>query len=603
MLIMLASATVFSCVNPDYDLSKGIDTDMTLLKNTSIPLGNVASIPVSDLFGGEDSSVISVDDNGDLSLSFGGGESTTTFNMPLLSMGGEGGLSGGRTTVYFQTGIDDNRVPDNSDQEIHFSDFDQADQNDDDLLETFMEIEIDKELPKEVRDIKVVNMDDAVLKYHFNVSEGSILHLKEGFRIEFPHYMVLEEIDRNDDYTLIDGYVVVFNRDVKLSYDSPLTLMFGFKSVYGHEYDEYGNIVVNLLDMEPIYDEDGKKRATRIFHTDRLDITGDLYLKYADYADAYLPIPSELHLFMNVEMLDLEMTSAELKLDMELAMEPQTIDIAGGSSELLGEDMVLDLYDPAIMLSVRNSSPMEMNVNADITSDTGSGNRTIHIGDSGDSPTDPIIIPADDEMEYVISARGKGSKKSYIKVPAVADMLQDIPESIEIHNVDIESEDRFVEVSANTSFDVTFAYDFAAPLAFGEDLELSFSYDVELGDGSSMMMNSLSLSFDMVNTIPLDFHITGVALDSEGQEIADADVDLDLEILGGDMENPTVSPLELSIRSESVPVTMLRLNFNATVSPDRAGEILNVDQGLDLTNLVITLPDGIDLSLNTNEEN
>lgn len=603
--MLLAGTTIFSCVNPEYDLSKGVDMDMTLLPNTTIPLGNVASVSVTDLLGGE-SSGLTVNEDGDLSISFGGGESRTSFDMPDVNMGGEDGFKSGSTTIRFKTGIEIPEIPDiSTDKEIHFSEVaGQEDQDHDGQLDTYMEIEIDKELPKEISDVKIVNMDHAMLSYIFEVSDGGLLHLKEGFTMEFPHYMVLEKYDETDGrFTLKDGYIVVFNEDTFITYENPLTLPFRFKSVYGHEYDDQGNPVKDLLSMEPVLDEEGNKKATHLFHTDRLDIAGDLYLKYKDYAAADIPIPSELNVHMAVEMSNLEMTTAEMKLDVDLPVESQEIEMGGSLGGIFeDEDNTLDLYNPSILLSFVNDSPLALNVNADITARVGSREKTVHIGDK---ETDPIYISPDSEEEFCLSEHGneKGNKAEEVIVPGLSKLIQDMPDIVEIHNVEIAQDDSYVKVNADSDFEMVFGYGFATPLAFGEDLSISFSYDMALGADTSTGMTSLVLSMNMENTIPLDLSITGVALDSEGNEIEDADVALEAKIAGGTLDSPAVTPVQVVITESSKPVSKLRLMIEATSSSDLEGEVLNMKQGLNIKDAVITLPDGISLDLTPDKEN
>ena len=50
--VLLSTIGVFAlsaCVNEEYDFSKEIDTDMTILKNVSIPLGSIEKITVAKL--------------------------------------------------------------------------------------------------------------------------------------------------------------------------------------------------------------------------------------------------------------------------------------------------------------------------------------------------------------------------------------------------------------------------------------------------------------------------------------------------------------------------------------------------------------------------
>lgn len=107
---------------------------------------------------------------------------------------------------------------------------------------------------------------------------------------------------------------------------------------------------------------------------------------------------------MFVEMTDLEMTSAELMLDVDFPVEPQEIELGGSLGGIFdNEDNVLDLYNPSIILSVDNNSPMALNINADITSHVGSKEKTVHIGDE---VSDPIYIHPDSNEEFCLSEHG-----------------------------------------------------------------------------------------------------------------------------------------------------------------------------------------------------
>lgn len=65
---------IISCVNDDYDFSKEIDLNANLFQNTSIPVGNIEKISVSDLLKNysENESYLTYDSNGDLGIDFTG---------------------------------------------------------------------------------------------------------------------------------------------------------------------------------------------------------------------------------------------------------------------------------------------------------------------------------------------------------------------------------------------------------------------------------------------------------------------------------------------------------------------------------------------------
>lgn len=151
-------------------------------------------------------------------------------------------------------------------------------------------------------------------------------------------------------------------------------------------------------------------------------------------------------------------------------------------------------------------------------------------------------------------------------------------------------------------------YEFFSPLAFGKDLSMTFGYDVDLGlGGGALGLDSLILSMDMLNSIPLDFNIKGVAVDSLGNEIRGASVDMDLDLAAGTADSPVSSPVEVvvSANGADASISKLRLMLHALAPEDEdyIGESLNISQGIALDSLAIALPKGITLDLTNNDSN
>lgn len=605
LLVAAAAILTLSCVNEDYDLSKGVDMDMTLLQNTTIPIGNVSTISIQTLLGdtGSGTSVFDVDKNGNMSLSFGGDELSSSFTMPEVSIGGEGGMTGKDAEVIFhvkkqyagKTGhevyeiLHSAGLPD----EIHYSDGDSQKE-----LEAFMPIELDKELPEQIISIRTINMD-ADMDFVFTVEDGVIMYLKDGFKMEFPSYMVLERDCESADYEVIDNNVVIFKADTKLTSDSPLVLNLAFKK---------------MDDIEPMIVEKENAEGNRVRYfvgNDDVVVTGDLYIKPSDYG--YNVIPADPMLTMHIELDNLDMTSADVKIDMDMKIEDKRIEIGELPEMFSGDGTVLDLYNPIFRIRLDNNSPLAMDLNAGITSYSGRHTTDIHIGDyciNGDEETASIIIPAEGEEEYFFSRRGKhdSNKGEDIELEHLGDIITEEPDSIVIHDIFVEAEDTFIMVEPMQEYVVHMEYEFFCPLAFGKDLSMTFGYDVDLGlGGGALGLDSLILSMDMLNSIPLDFNIKGVAVDSLGNEIRGASVDMDLDLAAGTADSPVSSPVEVvvSANGADASISKLRLMLHALAPEDEdyIGESLNISQGIALDSLAIALPKGITLDLTNNDSN
>lgn len=603
-LLILTTLGNLSCVNEEYDLSQGIDMDMTLLQNTSIPLGNVAEISINNLLGEiSESSVFRTDKNGNLSLSFGSDVLTKTFKMPEVELGGDGGMNfdenlevifvpkyGGHSLKGLKY-EDISKLPNIPDL-IHFS------TNNGNKVERQFEVELHKALPKQIEDIDYVNLD-AKIKYIFSASSGAIMHINKDFQIEFPSFMHLADCVGTDGVYEVKNGVVTFLKDTKITSDSPFELNLDFvkmdipKGSVIEEKDADGNIN-KLVDIKDAV----------------IKASGDLYIKPADYVEVCIP-NSDLVLSMDIELDNLVMQSAHVKLDMDIQIEDKKIAIGALPEIFNSEGTVVDLYNPIFRIRVDNDSALEMNLNAGITSYSGKHTTDIHIGDyciNGDEGTSKVTIPSEGEEEYFFSRRGKHDSKEGqdIELEHLGDIISETPDSIIIHDIRVEAEDKFITINANEEHLVHMEYEFFSPLAFGKDLKLSFSYDIDLGiSDDTIGLDSLVLSMNMLNSIPLDFKIKGVALDDEGNELKKVSVDMDMSLSAGTLDEPVPSPVDviLSANRSKFAISKLRLLLTANAPKDSelVGNALNASQGLKINDVSITLPQGITLDLTNND--
>ena len=123
VVTVISVATILSlesCVNEEYDISNGIDMDMQLLQNASLPLGDISGVSVKTLFGdnGSGSSNLKEDENGNLSMTFGKDVISKTFKMPEVKVDGDGGFKEKTRQVDFKIksshlGIPGNQLADN----------------------------------------------------------------------------------------------------------------------------------------------------------------------------------------------------------------------------------------------------------------------------------------------------------------------------------------------------------------------------------------------------------------------------------------------------------------------------------------------------------
>ena len=607
-LLLLISISVVSCVNEEYDLSQGVDMDMILLQNAAMPLGNVPQISINTLLGDTDSesSMFNIDKYGNLSLVFGNDTISNSFTMPEVEIGGDGGVKFDDnvevnfTPIYKGVnlgGMTPSELPSNIPNMVHFSDSEGGE------LERQFDLNLDKELPSQIIDIDIVNTD-ATIKYSFNVSDGSILYLKAGFSMEFPEFMVIQKDENCDFYEIYpeEPHKLVFTDDTRITDVEPLILEVGFTRM-----DIPEDAVVAKKD------EETGKTLRYIELSDVVDVIGDLYLKVDDYAGRRIPECPVLA--MDIEIENLKMTSAHVKLDLDIDIDDKKIELSGLPTMFFGEETVIDIYNPMLRFMLQNESPLDLYLNTNISSYSGRHVTDIHIGDcypiygeEHSHATEEVVVPSYSDAEYYFTRRGKHDAKGGedIQLEDLGEIVKELPDSIIIHDIFVETDDSFVNIKANQECTVNMEYEFVCPFAFGKDLSIAFDYDLDLGlSNQAVSLDSLVVSMEMLNTIPLDFNITGVALDTDGNEIDNATVDMNLKLKAGIQDDPVSTPIEVVISTQPSEKSLakLRLKMTATSSKEMEGILLNTAQGLAINNIKVSLPHGLVFDLNDGLEN
>ena len=584
-VLTLAAVSFVSCVNEDYDISEGIDLNVQLLQNTTIPVGNTEAISINTLLGDNVSgtSLFNIAENGDLSLTFANGSFTQTFEVPEVSLEGKGGLSVRSMTALLDISDEYTLLPGNQLAEllagqgvdrIYFSSEGEVG-SDVNGIDEDSPFEIDKELPESVLSIKSINMDAAKLNFVFETTDGAIMHLEKGFIIEFPEYMTLSPVSDQVNYEVLEGHKVVFTTDTELSYASPLVLHMNLPSLTGLE--EMVNEKKN---------EEGKL-ARYVTADEVIKAYGKVYFVPSDYGDGY--IPKNPTIMMDIEMTDLVMSSAELMIDMDLDIADKTFKIGQLPEMFSSSGAVVDVYNPILRFKINNESPLAFDLNAEITSYPANNATYLNMG-----------IPSTDEVVYYFSRQGKhgSAEGTDVALEGLGDIVKNVPEKVSIHDIAVEAERKFVKVFADDKYNVAFEYDFSADMAFGKDLNVAFDYDLDLGfNTASAGLHNLVLSMNMLSSIPLDLKINGVALDENGAELQVGTLDLTLN--SGTLQNPVSTPAEIALNTNGADVNIekLRLKITASSNEKVQGDVLNMNQSLSINDVRLTLPEGITMDL------
>lgn len=590
-----------SCVDEDYDLNK-LDTEAVILKDITMPLGNLSPISVSYFLNvnNDESSFIKADANGDYSLYLEGEDLISrsylvpTFRLSLE----ENRTQSRRITIELPESIAGRDIsviqqqwPDLYDKQISFKDINGVIAS----LTKVLEMKEDYVLPHYIADVKDIDMNSDLV-YEFTpkllnadgtaTSPDGAFYLSKGFTIDFPDWLTLKKNDDIDAYIIENKQdnknVITFVKDYRIDLKQPAAF----------------TLLVTRIDVPEGFLIDGgvdsEGRSYKKLHIDGYEtrnmilIDGDTYVKPSDFTR----VPYKAELDMVLSFRNIVAQSATLSLNVDESLPDMEINLPELPELLTGNGVVMDLYDPAMYMNFRNLSPLELNVYAHLYSYRNSQMlMDMHFGENGEDK--PIAVPRQFDGSIGVSRRGEGEMMAN---PGLGMLFRTIPDMVQIKDIRLIASRDYASIVAGQEVEFSFGYELDAPLAFGPDLAMDLEYELA---GFQLSINDVNvkkavLTLDAVNSIPLSLNVTAVVLDSEGMPVNDMEITIDNEIKAGSVQSPTESSVTLTLTSEAEYLNLdgLRLCFRATCPPECQGIVLNENQTLELKEIKIFLPEG-----------
>lgn len=603
MAFSVLSAT--SCVDERYDLSK-IDTEAVILKDVALPVGNLKPVTISEFFNidGSQAYMISADQNGDLMLAFDSDKCmASSFTVPDFRIS------------FQEEGFEERKLGLRLPDQIAGMSVSQLQQ----LLPEYMKpmsyeditgrkafitkgLTTGEEcvLPYYVNDVKEINLESD-LNYEFTLdikdkngvninSYGGAMYIEKGFTIDFPDYFTAVKNDKIDGYEMItvgdNKNVIQFTKDVKIAANETIV----FDIFVSKAEIPSGFIVDGGVDSE------GRKCKKVVIDAkdpaNMIQIEGDVYVDPSDF----IKIPSVVEMNMKLAFHGLEIKSALASLNIDVTLPDQNMDMPDVPQLLKSEGVVIDLYDPVLTFHVANPSPLDVYLSAELRGyREGQELACMYFGENGTDA--PFTVSKEFEGDISFSRRGENGM---IANPMIAQLIRTIPDEVRISDVRVASSKDYVEIIPGKEMDFSLDYSFKAPLAFGPDLCMPLEYvikELEL-DLEKVGFKSARLAFDVINTIPLALSVDAAVMDGDDKISNDVDIEIDGQIEPGSLDSPSDSKITITLKSykKGLKIDGLKLMMEANCpSPEYHGKVINKDQGIEIRNLTVALPDGISL--------
>ena len=578
MAMLSAAVSVTSCLNEDYDLTKDIDTNISIDGDISAPLGNSEFILVDDFLnlGNDAANVLKADASGNYYFSVTGRGTSSDVELPFLSFSDELVTDGG-----YIAKIKKSELPLPSSGTVP------AEQYTKHFNVSSTPMTVNEGVPHEIRAVKDAEVS-GVVKISLMVTTGKAT--LSDLIIDFPEYL---------EFADVKDAGLNFNPDGNL-----LTIKSPQISTMAKNY--YLNVVG--IDFDKIPSGQGFLPSQhKIVLNDEIKLSAfDVNAVLSDFGATVEVVPNEIVADIDISISSLIVKTALVKVDPDIVIDPFISNVGKLPDFLSGDDVVLDLYNPVLKLNIDNRTPLKLNLNADIMSYKGADHRTAHVGNANGG--EAIALTPSGMNRLYVSRTGAGVPAGFssVVVPDFSSLISIVPDRIGVENIDVEAADEFVTLTSGGRYNVVYDFELAAALAFGKDVKIVYSTDFTgwnetfnpNDESFALEVRDADVKFDFVNMIPMAISLDAAAIDVGGNVIPGIKVTLNGDIPAGSIEKPSTSALALNLEGSAEQMRKLdglRLNLTGSDPGTMSGVCLNKNQGVQFMNMKIRLQAKMDI--------
>ena len=309
----------------------------------------------------------------------------------------------------------------------------------------------------------------------------------------------------------------------------------------------------------------------------------------------------DYHVRFNTDSFPFNVTSPHVSgQDLTYDFEPFTyemVDLSGMLSDS-AQNLVAELSELEIALLVDSSVPAVFSFDA--TMETAKGSEILHR-----YVLDNLSVGYG-KTDYVLNLTGTGARNDviYKQIQDIDKILNPIPNALKINDLTVKiNADQLALLEPGKKYEVSGKASVDTPLSFTADSRLDLSIPIEDAkmDLDVVGLKKAILKMDATSTIPLDFSASVQALDGTGNVIQDISAKTDVPIAGGSLATPAKTEVTVTLTTGGdLRFDGLVLQLSAASNPQVAGTHLNQSQGLEFRNLVLSLPDGVQVRLDLN---
>ena len=522
--LLVGGFLVTGCTNSDYDFNE-IDATMGFGGDgLELPASSTMDIPLKDVLDLEENGSVKLDDEGNYLFQLTGSGSSEA-NPKIEPIRLEGRSYNANIPISLSASAKATRsltassgIPEVKEKMFEYHGVD-----------------------KSVKSLTKANMKPVTMKLTLGFSGiSSAISLIKKATLTLPGYLCLKRVEGNGNgVPTVNGSKIVIDN---VSTGKNLELTITSNELLFSEQDAYGTLSIA---------EDGK-----------IDMDGYFGLKIDDFELTGTPSTANMSIAAKVEVENIELTSATGVFDPEVNFGSLgEVDVTGVPDFLSDDNVVADLANPQILLTINNEMNVAATVKATVTA-TKSGQTTatvqlpeMYIEKNSVSPTTQICICREKTPELT----AQYGEKNVYAVSNLSTLINKIPDHVSIGNVEARADQsKEATVEFGKPYHITPSYEVYAPLAFGKDAVIEYSdqfdgWNDDIDDLELSENTYVSLTADAISKVPAALILEATPLGVGGADISNL---IDVNIKKGEVsastdgETAVTSPLEVEIREK-----------------------------------------------------
>ena len=522
--LLVGGFLVTGCTNSDYDFNE-IDATMGFGGDgLELPASSTMDIPLKDVLDLEENGCVKLDDEGNYLFQLTGSGSSEA-NPKIEPIRLEGRSYNANIPISLSASAKATRsltassvIPEVKEKMFEYHGVD-----------------------KSVKSLTKANMKPVTMKLTLGFSGiSSVISKIKKATLTLPGYLSLKRVVRDGNDMPIPTSSRIDIADISTSRDMVLTIT--SNELLFLKQDAYGTLSIA---------EDGK-----------IDMDGYFGLKIDDFELTGTPSTANMSIAAKVEVENIELTSATGVFDPEVNFGSLgEVDVTGVPDFLSDDNVVADLANPQILLTINNEMDAAATVKATMAA-TKNGQTTasvalpeMQIHKNSVSPTTQICICRAKTPELV---NQYGDANVYA-VSNLSTLINKIPDHVSIGNVEARADQsQEATVEFGKPYHITPSYEVYAPLAFGKDavIEYSDQFDGWHDDIDDLELSEntyVRLTADAISKVPAALILEATPLGVGGADISNL---IEVNIKKGEVsastdgETAVTSPLEVEIREK-----------------------------------------------------